>query len=296
MIVAEPWIWVSVGAALAQALRFVLQKKMTVGGITPAGATFARFLFAAPVAAVMALAYARVSGQSVPHIPPVFWLYAMTGGLAQIAATIATLALFRRRNFAVGVTFAKTEVLLSAMIGLIVLGDAVTARAVLAIMIGLAGVLLLSHAGGGRIISRASGLGLAAGLLFAVSGVAYRGASLSLAAGDALLRAVVTLACVTGFQTAAMLAGFALRDPGQIRAVLRKWRGAAVIAAASLIGSLGWFTAFTLQTVALVKAVGQIELIFSVAASWLIFSERISLREAGGIALVAASVLMLVLA
>lgn len=296
MTIFEPWVWVTLIAAFAQAARFVLQKKMTVSGISPAGATFARFLFAVPVVALLAVLYARASGQSLPTVPRGFWPYAMVGGVAQILATMATLSLFKYRNFAVGITFKKTEVLLSAIIGFAVLGDAISPLAVMAIIVGLAGVLLMSRGGGaGRVFSAPSALGLSAGLLFAVSGVAYRGASLSLDGGDALLRAAVTLACVTGFQTVVMIAGFMVTDPGQIMQVLKRWRGAAVIALASLVGSLGWFTAFTLQTVALVKAVGQIELIFSLAASWLIFSETISRRELAGIGLVALSILILVL-
>ncbi len=42
-------------------------------------------------------------------------------------------------------------------------------------------------------MNRAAGLGLASGALFAVSAVAYRGATLEVASEDAFLRAAVTL-------------------------------------------------------------------------------------------------------
>ncbi|PIE11906.1 MAG: hypothetical protein CSA72_01980 [Rhodobacterales bacterium] len=293
----EPWILVTLLAAFAQATRFVLQKKMTATGLTPAGATFARFLFAFPVVALLAALYAGISAQALPGIPAQFWPYAMAGGLAQIGGTIATVSLFQQRNFAVGITFKKTEVILAALVGLAVLGEGVSGVAVIAIVLGLAGVLLLSrNPTGGGVFTRAAGIGLLAGLLFAISGVAYRGASLSLTEGNAVLRAAVTLACVTGFQTLAMIAGFLLRDPGQIGAVLRRWKAAALVALTSLVGSLCWFIAFTLQTVALVKAVGQVELVFSLAASWLIFAEKITRRELAGMALVLGSVLLLIAA
>lgn len=292
----EPWVFVTLLAALAQTARFVLQKRLTLDGLSPVGATFARFLFAAPVVALLALIYAWASGQGLPRLPGAFWPYAVTGGLAQIGATVFTVALFGLRNFAVGVTFKKSEVLLSAAVGLIVLGDRIAPFALGAILLGLIAVLLLSRSSKEVAFSgRAVALGLGAGLLFAVSGVAYRGASLSLESGNALLRAAVTLACVTGFQTVAMAAGLGLRDPAQIGAVLCRWRVSALVAASSLVGSLCWFTAFTLQKVALVKAIGQIELLFSLAASWLIFSERVSRRELAGIALLLLSILVLVL-
>ena len=65
-------------------------------------------------------------------------------------------------------------------------------------------------------------------------------------------------------------------------------------AASEKISSI-WPTAFTLQNVAYVKAVGQVELIFSLAASILFFNEKFTRREAVGIALISASVLSLVL-
>jgi uncharacterized membrane protein len=59
-------------------------------------------------------------------------------------------------------------------------------------------------------------------------------------------------------------------------------------------GSLCWFTAFTLQNAALVFAVGQVEVIFSLLAARLFFGERQSAREGWGIALVTLSVIAVV--
>ncbi|MGB0800028.1 MAG: EamA/RhaT family transporter, partial [Planktomarina sp.] len=60
-------------------------------------------------------------------------------------------------------------------------------------------------------------------------------------------------------------------------------------------GSLGWFTAFALQNVAYVKALGQVELVFSLAVSALIFGERLTLREGIALIVVGVSVTLLVL-
>ena len=63
-----------------------------------------------------------------------------------------------------------------------------------------------------------------------------------------------------------------------------------------MVGSFCWFSAFTLQQAAYVNAVGQIELAFSILASMLIFSERISAREWIGIALILSSNVTIILA
>ncbi|MEH6673465.1 MAG: EamA family transporter, partial [Sulfitobacter sp.] len=85
-----------------------------------------------------------------------------------------------------------------------------------------------------------------------------------------------------------------LREPGQIGDVWRARRVAVWIGLTSMGGSLCWFIAFTLQNAAYVKALGQVELILSVAASTLFFREKISTREAAGMAVLIASILMLV--
>jgi drug/metabolite transporter (DMT)-like permease len=165
----------------------------------------------------------------------------------------------------------------------------------------LVGVLILSDPPGGsgawhrRVVNRAAGLGLASGLLFAVSGVGYRGASLSLASGDAFFRAVVTLAFVTAFQTVAMALWLGWREKGEVLRVLRAWRVASLVGLTSMIGSTAWFLAFTLQTVAYVKALGQIELVFSFLASALVFREKTTLREGLAVAILLFAIVMLVL-
>ncbi len=295
------WIPITIFAAFAQTLRFMLQKQLRGAALSTAGATYARFLYSAPLVAIIALGYGRISGQEIPAIPTRFWAYALAGGTAQILATMCVVALFGHRNFAVGITFKKTEVLMSVLVGLVILGEGVSAWGLGAILVGLGGVVLLSDppAATGpwrtRILNRATALGLTSGLFFAVSGVGYRGASLSLGSGDTFQRAVVTLACVTAFQVLAMTLWLTWRERGQIGAVLRSWRVAGLVGLTSMAGSIAWFTAFTLQTVAYVNALGQVELVFSLIVGALVFGERISTREWQGLALLTASIGLLVL-
>lgn len=297
----ELWIPVTLAAALFQTARFMLQKSLVAVWLSTGGATFARFVYSAPLVAIMAAAYLGVTGTALPAFGGAFWPYALVGGATQILATMCVVALFRHRNFAVGITFKKTEVVQTALVGLVVLGEGVSTGGFAAIVIGLVGVLLLSdppEATGPwhrRVMNRAAGLGLLSGLLFAFSGVCYRGATLEIASADPLMRALLTLACVTMVQMLALGAWLAWREAGQIGAVLRAWRVAGLVGLTSMAGSLCWFTAFTLQNAAYVNALGQIELVFSFLAGALFFKERSSGRELGGIALLCLSILVLVL-
>ena len=60
--------------------------------------------------------------------------------------------------------------------------------------------------------------------------------------------------------------------------------------------SVCWFTAFTLQNAAYVRALGQVELLFTIGASVLIFKERISRLELLAIFLIVCAILLILLA
>ncbi len=295
----EAWIIISIAAAAFQTLRFMLQKHLSMGTLSTGGATFARFVYSMPFVVTLALAYVLHAGAGWPSYGGLFWIYALSGGLAQILATWCVVALFAQRNFAVGITFKKTEVIQTALVGLLVLGDRISLPGFIAIVIGLLGVLILSDnriAGqGARLFNKAAGLGLASGALFAISAVGYRGATLEIASDDPFLRACISLAIVTTAQALGMAGWLAWREKGEITRVIAARRTAVWMGLTGMAGSLCWFTAFTLQNAAYVFAVGQIEVIFSLMASVLFFREKIAGREALGIALLSASILGLIL-
>lgn len=294
------WIFVAVAAAGFQTLRFMLQKSLSMGTLSAGGATLARFLFSAPFVAALALGYLSFSGADWPALGNRFLPFALVGALAQILATWCVVALFQHRNFAVGITFKKTEVVQTALVGFLVLGDRISFGGLMAILIGLLGVLVLSDrpeggAGLKRFLNKGAGLGLLSGAFFAVSAVGYRGATLEVGSDDPLMRALISLMVVTASQSVGLGSFLIWREPGEVGRVLASWRSSIWMGLASLGGSLGWFLAFTLQNAAYVFAVGQVEVIFSILISVLVFKEQISRREGAGIALITASVLTLVL-
>ena len=297
----ELWIVVTIAAAFFQTVRFMLQKLLSASALSSAGATFARFLYSAPLVVVFLTLYCVATDSLLPATTLRYWLFALSGGLSQILATLCVVMLFQSRNFAVGITFKKTEVIQTALVGWVLLGESISSLGVGVIVIGLIGVLMLSETPGlggdwwRRICNRASGLGVLSGFLFAISGVCYRGATLELASEDPLLRAGMTLACVTSAQLIAMALWLRLFEPGQISAVWGARRTAAWIGLTSMAGSFCWFTAFTLQTVAYVNALGQIELVFSLLATVFFFKEPITRRELYGLGVLSVSILGLIM-
>lgn len=296
------WIPVTLAAASFQTVRFMLQKHLSTAQLSAVGATFARFAYSAPLIAIALTLYLPATGAALPSLSGRFFAFAAVGGLAQVLATLCVVLLFKQRNFAVGITFKKTEVILSVLVGIVLLGEGVSLVGLAAILIGLAGVLLLSKTPGGSerwwegLTNRAAGLGLSSGLLFAVSAVSYRGATLEIASDDPVLRAGVTLMVVVAWQVFVMLAWLIARDRPELAAVWQARRVAIWMGVMSMGGSLCWFIAFALQTAAYVKALGQVELILSLLASVFFFRETVSAREIGGMALLGLSIVGLVLA
>ncbi len=298
MATMELWIIISIGAAFLQNLRSALQKSLKAE-LSNWGATAARFVFAAPLAAAIVFGLSVYRETPPPAPAALFFVYGSVGALAQISATALLLHLFSFRNFVVGTIFSKTETIQSAILGFILLSETLTGDAILAIAVSMMGLLLLSLPQSGftrrNWIDKTALLGLASGACFAIAGVSYRAASLSLPSGDFLIRASLTLCFVTLLQALLMIAFLKLREPGQLSRLFKAWRISALAGVAGGLASLGWFAAMTLQQAVLVKAVGQIEIVFSFAASVLFFRESIRTREIFGITLISLGILLLVL-
>ena len=142
--------------------------------------------------------------------------------------TILLVFLFSLRNFAIGSTYARTEALLTAIVGALVFHEALAGAGWLAVAMGAMGVVIINlartGAGAGiagdtllrRLFQPAAGVGLLAGLGFAGASLFLRQASLSLGLDDWLYAAALTLAMVLVIQTAIMSAYILLRARDQL--------------------------------------------------------------------------------
>jgi hypothetical protein len=92
-----------------------------------------------------------------------------------------------------------------------------------------------------------------------------------------------------------MGAYLSLREPGELGRVLQSWREAVWVGLLGMVASAGWFTAMTLQNAGLVRALGQVELLFTFAPSLWLFRERVSAREVADALLIVLGLAVLVL-
>ena len=197
-----------------------------------------------------------------------------------------------------GVTAATYFLGMTALLGAIFFAADLTLIGYASVCVGVVGVLIASNwrvnlqdMGGNPSIK----YGLGAGLGFALASLWIRQASLSLGVHE-LLSAAAVLVYMVALQTVLCLFLILYRQREQLMLVTHNWRGAWFIGFTSVAGSVGWFTAMSLQEAALVKTLGQTEFVVTLGITYLYFGERINLREYIGMALIIVSVGLLVMA
>lgn len=301
------WIIITIASAFLQNIRSVLQKHLK-GTMGTTGATFVRFAFGVPFAFLYLFGYAVLTGKALPSFSIAFGGWVVLAALSQIFAQALLVHMFSYRNFAVGTAYSRTEPAQAAIFAFMFLGETVRTSALAAILIAVFGVMLISVARTAfsarslvtSTFSRTALLGLSSGALFGVAAVGYRSASLSLVpsldAPDFILQAGFTLACAILFQTIVMAVWIAIREPHEFTNVARAWRPSLATGFVGATASFGWFMAMTLQKAAIVKALAQVEMLFTFASSVLIFKERINRLEAIGCGLIVTGILVLLLA
>ena len=296
------WIPITIAGALLQCWRTALQQKLR-HQLSVSAAGFVRFLYGAPAALLIFLAGLAISGAAVPMPNVAFVLYCVAGGLFQILATNLLIMSFGYRNFAVGTAYGKTEAAQSAMIALIVLHEVLKPLSWAGIALGLSGVITLSLAGRGlkprdllaATVQPAALCGLGAGFLFACTTVFIKLANQSIPSPDLVIKALFAVVLTNTLQIL-MQGGWLLwREPAELRKTFTTWRSSMWAGTLSACGSACWFTGFALANVALVRSVGQIEIVFTLLFSRFYLREQLKRSDTAGLILIVAGVLLIVL-
>jgi drug/metabolite transporter (DMT)-like permease len=289
------WLWVlfTLIAAASQTVRNAAQRELT-STLGTIGATHVRFLFGFPFALAFLLVVLVATGGPLPRPPAVFWAWVLDGALAQMAATALMLAAMNDRSFVVVYAYIKTEPVQAALFGLIFLGDIVTLPMAAAILIATTGVVIMALKPGTTLGLKATMLGLAAGAMFALSAVGFRGAILSLASPNYVMAATFTMVIGLTVQVALLSPYLLLRNPAVMRSILRAWQPSMLAGFLGAFASQFWFLAFALATAASVRTLALVEVLFAQAISAFVFKQPTTRREALGIVLIVAGVGLLV--
>lgn len=265
------WVSAAILAGLFQSLRSAMQQNHR-DQLTVNGAAMVRHLFGLPfvlcVSAIMFAVYdVPLDGLRTP-----FFGYAFLTAVVQIFGTIALIHSFTERGYLVGSAFSKTEALQAGVVAAVLFGERLGALTWAGLALGVAGVLLVATQGRGfscrelrsAIRQPAAGYGFAAAALLAATGLLGKEATRLTGMADPLSSALITVTWVMIIQCVIQGAWMLGRDRAGLVSVITGWRTSARIGLVSAAASLCWFAAIALAPVALVRIVGQAEVVFTV--------------------------------
>ena len=291
------WIPASLGAATAQLVRNALQSALTprVGTL---GATMVRFLFALPFALLAYGAAVWIVREPVPGLPVRLIEWALVGAVTQIAATALMLRAMHLRGFAVAYAYIKTEPVLLALGGWLLLGDALPLGAWIGILIATAGVVwaALPQGRGLADLRGEAGpvaLGVLGGALFGLSSLAFRAAILTLSGVPPWMASLHVMVFGLTVQTALMLAWLGFADPKAIKAVFIAWRPSLAAGLAGMLATLMWFIGFALTPAANVRTLALIEMPVAALLNRRVSGKHLGLRQWIGMVLIALGIAVL---
>ena len=272
------WVFFTVLAAFSQSWRNAFQSRLSKE-LNVVGVTLARFLWAGPLAAAYLVLLHWYQPTPLPIFSNQSYFFIIGASVMQIVATGLMVVLFKQKNFAIGAGLAKSEAPVSAFLGVLFFGTSLSLLGWAGVLIGAIAVFMLSCPNGIRSISLKTALiGLACSTSFALTSLWVREASLTL---DVPFphRAAWVLFSVIFLQTVMLVLFMLFRDRQTLKAMFIKPKLVLMTSIASFIGSLGWFSAMSLQTVPLVKTLGQIEVFFTILISFFWLKEGVKRKD-----------------
>lgn len=287
------WILFTLLAAFSQAWRNAFQSKLSESAST-ASVTLARFILASPLAGLYLWSLYQIAPAESLVINDDFLAFVLGASVMQIIATGLMVVLFKQNNYAIGAGLAKSEALVAAILGVLFFGSSLTLLGWFGVFIGAIAVLLLSGFSLRAFNGKTALVGLACGTSFALTSLWVREASI--ASGlpfphSAAWVLLLVLVC----QTVMLSMYLTIREPHSWRVLWQRRKLTLAISVSSCIGSIGWFSAMSLEHVAYVKTLGQIEVFFTLLISFLWLKAPVKKRDSMGLLLIAIAAILVML-
>jgi len=298
------WIFAAILAAIFQTFRTAYQKKL-ISLFGDFGSAYTRFIMAFPFTILLWIGCLIYERNGLPNLSLETLLYCVLGSFFQVIFTIALMNSFNYKNFATGVAFSKIDVLFAALIEILILNVVITNQVIIGICIGSVSVLFLSFAKTSEnifeafssvvksFVSIGTPVGLLAGLAITLSQIFFRLSIVSMD-GSLLNRSLFLSVISLLFQIFVFGLYLYYFKKEEFFLIFKNLKACIPVGISGTGATVFWFIGFGLATVAEVKAVGQVELIFSVLISIFIFRERIRFNEFFGILLLSSSILIVI--
>ena len=282
------WVIFTVLAAFFQNLRTSLQKRLNKN-LSLVASAYVRFAFALPFAFIIFF----INFRSLDIVQIIldqnnFIYYTFLGAIFQVIFTLLLLYLFKFSNFVVGTSLSKTEVIQIAIFEYIILKDKLNLFGIFGIIVATIGVIVITIKDVKlffrNFFSKVTLIGLTTGLILGLSVVYFRAAALSLENFSSNFdKAITTLFFGLFIQTAVVTTYLLIFEKSEFKKFYQNKVEICFTGLAGFLATLSWFFAFTLIQASFVRAVGQIEILFSYVSSKYLFKEKITFIEIMGI-------------
>ena len=214
--------------------------------------------------------------------------------------TIILIKLFTLRSFAIGVAFSKTEVIQTTLLEIIIIGFILTSHVFLSIIIGFIGMLFMSKQkligklGYNTLFLKQVTLGVLCGIFLGLSSVLYK-VALDSVITDLIYKKVLVLSFLALAFQSVIFGTYIVSTEGKQNVVklFSIWKKGLPVGFFGCAATFCWFFAFSLVDATFVRAVGQLEIVFSVLITYIFYKERITGFELIGMSLITISILAL---
>ena len=273
---------------IRDSLRTSLQKRLNKN-LSLVASAYVRFAFALPFAFIIFF----INFRSLDIVQIIldqnnFIYYTFLGAIFQVIFTLLLLYLFKFSNFVVGTSLSKTEVIQIAIFEYIILKDKLNLFGIIGIIVATIGVIVITIKDVKlffrNFFSKVTLIGLTTGLILGLSVVYFRAAALSLENFSSNFdKAITTLFFGLFIQTAVVTTYLLIFEKSEFKKFYQNKVEICLTGLAGFLATLSWFFAFTLIQASFVRAVGQIEILFSYMSSKYLFKEKITFIEIMGI-------------
>jgi drug/metabolite transporter (DMT)-like permease len=293
------WIIYTLLAVVSQMMRNVFSKKLG-NNISATAVSFARFFYAIPIVLIGFLAMQHFYG-GIEILSSSFFVFAFLAAIFQILANTLLVSLFKEKNFAVAISFIKSEAIFIAILAVVFLTEIPSFWGGVGVFLAFLGLMVSALAKEKisvmrlwkALLTKGAYIGLSSGFFFALAVVCIKKSFVFVDAPNIALLSVFVLLVVLLIQSVFLFAYLFFKKRDDLKSVFITPRTPFLIGSSSGIGSFFWFVAFASAHIVYVKTLGQIEFIFGTLISIFYFKEKISRNEYTGMGLMAVGMVLI---
>lgn len=294
------WLPITLLAVTAQLLRNTFSKTLSKK-LSPETVSLCRFLYGIPLVAAAYIIGSYFFGD-VNIISINFFIWIFIFAASQIVANALLIALFHHKNFAVSITFIKSETIFTTIMAFVFLSEKLSIIEASGVIIAFTGLLITSFARQKAspeaveksLSYKGTYLGLLSGFFFAITAIAIKTAFTFLETDVTFMRSTFTLLSGQITAVALLIPYILFKRKKEFFEIIKKPKIPLTIGALASIASSLWFFAFAIAFLAHVKTIGQLEFIFGIFISAYYFKEKINKNEIFGMIVMVTGTLIII--